>query len=504
MNRDRAIAAGSNWFAFAAALAVAFLLTPFLIRTLGPARYDIWCVVEAILAYFTLLDLGVGAYLVTAVARGRRSTAEIDRVTSASLAIFSVAGAVVLAVGVPLAIVLAPRLGDRIGDPADATGFMLVMLVNLAVTLPTSLFGSMLEGLERYVVRSIVKVIALAVRATGYVLAARAFGTLLPLAVISLIVTLLEAGVSAWCCRRAVPGWRPSRATIDRATLREVRGYSWHAFLAMLAGRITLQTGAVVVGLLLPTGQVTAFATAARLIDYAKTLLRTVTATLTPGIAALDAVGDRDGIRRLVLRATAFTVAIAIPLNVGLLLFGRAFLTRWVGAEIADAAFAPLAILASTVTIGVAQSAAARVLYGLGRLKGFARLALAEAAVNLALTLFLIGPLSTAGVALAVAAPNALFCVATIAVACRAAGIAAKSYAVALARPVAVGLVPTAIWLAIGSPAATWPSILGFGAAGLAAWGAVWAFVALVSPGVKKRRPLTYLSSRQSASGHLL
>ena len=102
---SRIVAASCNWFAFAAALAVAFFLTPHLIRSLGPARYDVWCVVEAMLAYFTLFDLGVGACLVRSAARCHSTgdTVGMNRVASCSLAIFAVAGACTLCIGIPLA-----------------------------------------------------------------------------------------------------------------------------------------------------------------------------------------------------------------------------------------------------------------------------------------------------------------------------------------------------------------------------------------------------------------
>jgi hypothetical protein len=92
----------------------------------------------------------------------------------------------------------------------------------------------------------------------------------------------------------------------------------------------------------------------------------------------MEARGDHAGIRRLFLTATRWVLYIVLPVNLGLWFFGRPFLVRWVPAVGADAV-PPLAVLSATLTVGVAQSAASRVLYGLGRLKLFARLALAEA-----------------------------------------------------------------------------------------------------------------------------
>ncbi|MFO0849514.1 MAG: oligosaccharide flippase family protein [Gemmataceae bacterium] len=467
--RSMLLGAGTNWLAFAATLAVSFLLTPYLIRTLGPARYDVWCVAEAVLAYFTLLDMGVAVCLVRSVARhhatGDRDA--VNRVASASLAVFLAAGAVAVVVGVPVLLVLAGRLDAKTDDP-HVLPFLLLMLANLAATLPLSVFPGVLDGLERFAAKSAVRVGALALRTGGLVAAMEWSPGLLPLAVVYTAANLLEHGVLTGLCFRFLPGLRFARSLVDRDTLRGIFGYSRDAFLAMLAGRITLQTGAIVIGLLLPAGQVTLFVTASRLVEYAKTLLRTITATLTPGVSALEARGDWAGIGRLFLTATRWVLYIVVPVNLGLWYFGRPFLVRWVGPEVGDASFPAAAVLALTLSVGVAQSVASRILYGLGRLRLFARLALAEGALNLLLTAALIRPFGVEGVAWAVAVPNLLFCGLVLAHTLRTLGVSAGDYLwQGWMKPVAAGLVPAAVWALLEGVEPTWAGIAVGIAAGL-------------------------------------
>ena len=51
----------ANWSGFAAHLVVVFFLSPRLVHGLGDRRYDIWSLVESVLAYLMLFDLGVAA-----------------------------------------------------------------------------------------------------------------------------------------------------------------------------------------------------------------------------------------------------------------------------------------------------------------------------------------------------------------------------------------------------------------------------------------------------------
>ncbi len=181
-----------------------------------------------------------------------------------------------------------------------------------------------------------------------------------------------------------------------------------------------MQTGAVIVGGF-PHGRLGgSLRLRARLVELAKNMLRPATTTLTPAVSEREATGDFDGVRRVLLDGTRWALYLVLPIHLGLLVFGKPFFARWVGGpQYAEWCFPTMAVLSATLTIGVAQSVASRILYGMGKLKLFARLALVEAAVNLALSLVLVETFGIVGIAVAVAVPNVLFCLFVITYACR-------------------------------------------------------------------------------------
>ncbi len=471
-SRSLAVAAATNWAAFACAMAVSFFMAPYLIRGLGDARYGVWSVVENILAYFTLLDMGVAACLVRFVARhhaaGERD--ELNRLVSACLAVFLAAAGVVMLVGTAIVPFVGPGLERKLGEPGDVPAFMLLMLANVALTLPLSVFPTILDGLQRFGAKSAVRLVFIALRVGGTVFVMETRPGLLALGVVYAVTNLLEHAAAAALAFHYVPGLRISRRLIDRETLTRVKGYSVDSFLAMFAGRVTVQTGAVVVGGFLTVTAAAHYAIAARLVETAKGLLRSVTTTLTPAVSEREATGDMAGVRRVFLDGTRAVLYLVLPIHLGLLAFGRPFLARWVGgAEYADRCFPAAAILSATLTIGVAQSVASRILYGTGRLRLFARLALVEAALNLALSLALVGPYGLEGVAAAVAGPNLLFCTVTIAYAASVLEVGAGTYLRrAWLRPLIAALAPAAVWWALPPAAATWAAIATGLATGLA------------------------------------
>jgi len=193
-----------------------------------------------------------------------------------------------------------------------------------------------------------------------------------------------------------------------------------------------------------------------------KNLLRAATTTLTPAISQREAVNDREGLRRLFLDATRAVLYIALPVHGGLVFFGHAFLNRWLGSSsVADASYPVVLILSLTLTLGVAQSVAARVLYGVGQLRGFARWALLEGAAVLTIGLLVASFWHLMGLAVAVAIPNVLFCLWTIMAACRHTHTNWGEYwQRSCKRPLVCVTLPLIIWWAIGPIPAEWQALM--------------------------------------------
>jgi O-antigen/teichoic acid export membrane protein len=454
------LGATTNWLAFAATLLVSFFLTPYLVHKLGDGPYGVWAFVERILAYFTLFDLGIAACVVRFVARlhatGERE--ELSRLVSTCLALFLMLGTLLFAVGGGLIPFLISPLAEAGVPRGEILGFALLMLGNLAVTLPLSLFPSILDGLERFAAKSLIRIVFLTIRTVGTILIMENRPSLWNLGLLFTACNLLEHTAFAIMARRLLPGLRFSRRYVDRPTLKRVKGYSLDAFLAMVAGRTCVQSGTIIVGLFFGAAPVTFFTLASSLVENAKALLRAATNTLTPAVSALEAAGNIDAIRRMFLRGTRTVLYLILPVHLGLIVFGRPFLTIWLGdALYADRCYPALVILSSTLTLVIAQSMASRVLYGMGKLRVFARAALLEAGVNILLSLLLGRWFGVVGVAIGVAVPNFLMCCCVIFITVRELRIDLSSYVSrAWLRPLAASMALLSVWLLVDWPMTGW------------------------------------------------
>lgn len=490
--------AAAKWVGFAVQVAVAFVMSPLLIRALGDQRYGVWSLIESLLAYLLLFDFGVAASLVRYVARFEAGgdQHQVNRVFStcmvmglaAAAAVLLLTGLLALGVSVLLAADAAQSLGPGVltGGPVVAAlrgqmlhegRWMLALLgLNLALSLPLRSFSCVIEGLGHYPVQALIRVGSIVVR-TGLLLAVIwNQGGLISLALAITAFNLLEHALSAAAAWYFMPGLRFSFALADRETFRLIRGYSLYAFLAMVAGRISFQSDALVIGAFLTAQHITFFTIACRLIEYAKDSLHVATTVLTPAASALEARGECETLRRMLLVSTRYVVWIILPVQVGLWLLGPSFIALWVGPQYVATSYPTLAILAAPLAFAMAQSVSARFLYGLGRLKWYARFMLAEAGVNLVLSLILVQFHGITGVALGTALPNVLACTAVMLMTCRILQLNVIGYLrEVFAAPLACAALLTLGWWVFLDPSAltSWGRFVLAGGCGVAGYGAL-------------------------------
>jgi O-antigen/teichoic acid export membrane protein len=476
--------AAASWLGFAAQVVATFFLSPILIHGLGDDRYGIWALVDSVLAYLMLFDLGVAAAVVRFVARfeAARDREELNRVFSTSVFIFAAAGAIALGVGATIALCCLHVLRVPPELQAETQITIILLSCNLALGLPLGVFPAVLDGLGRYPAKTIVRTAGLILRIPLFMLIIHSGGGLIEMAWMITGSNVLEHLALAGAARWYLPELRLSLRGIDRATFSRIRGYSLHALLAMLAGRISFQTDSLVISAFRAPQFITYFAIGARLTEYVKSSMRAITTVLTPAVSTLEAQGDHAAIQRLLVNGTRYVLWSALPIQAGLMLLGRSFLALWLDTPDMDystKSYPVLVILAIPLALALSQSITGRILYGLGKLRWYARFAILEALANLLLSVALVTPLGINGVAWGTTIPNLVANGILVVYGCRLLRVGVRTYLRrAFLAPVAVTTLLAIGWLAatIRWTPTTWPELILTAAMGTAAYAlvAVW------------------------------
>ena len=446
--------------------AVSFVMAPIVLRALGDGRYGVWTFVESFLAYLMLFDLGVAASLVRFVPRhvATEDRDGLNRVFSACLVFFLALAGIAFLVGTTFTFAFSDYLLRLSPDDATAIGgevriVFLLAVVNFALSLPLSVFPAVLDGLGALTAKSATRTAFLLLRVPAVIAVLGTDHGLVYMVLVLTASSLLEHLCLAALVFRRLPGLRFLPRSVDRATLRQVRGYSLDSFLAMIAGRLSFQTDAFVIGSVLGPQAITFFGFGSKLVELAKAVLRSPTWALTAAVSALDARGEHDRVRAYFLRGSRFALYLVLPIQVGLYVYGRSFLALWLGPTYAAASGPTMEILAAPLALTVAQSVGSRVLYGVGRIRLFSRVALLEGAVNVLVSVALVVPFGIEGVAIGTAVPHTAFCLTVLWLAGRTTGVTWQEYTrSAVLKPVLAACVGTIAWVlfAAVAPATTW------------------------------------------------
>ena len=396
-----------NWGTFVFSVAVTFVQAPFVVRTLGNTSYGIWVLVAAMVGYLGLLDFGVRSAVTRYIAKlhAQREDRDASVLLSTALSIFGALGAIAIAVTAVIALVIVARLHLTRAEIHTARVLVALGGLTMASTLVSGAFGGVVIGLQRFDVSGQIEIVVTALRALAIYGVLKAGFGLTGLALTMLAASVIRMAVLAIVARRLYPELRVDRARWDRAWSQRIFAFSLYSTLITFSTTVILYTDSLVIGAFLPAAQITFFSIAASLTDYARTLVRGVSTTMTPRTSAMEGEGT-DAMARMVVRVLRFATVLILPVAVTFLIRGASFIRLWMGADYG----APSGVLLRILTLSMVFYAASQVLgaslLGVSSHRVFVPLFVAEAAANVLLSIILVRRMGLPGVAWGTTIPS--------------------------------------------------------------------------------------------------
>ena len=387
---------------------VSFLITPFVVHSLGDRMYGIWALVGAFVGYYGLLELGlssaVGRYIAMALGAGDQE--RCNEVFNTSLALFCLLGIVVLLVSCLVA-VFAPHFIKRPEDAAIFWKAILLLGASLAVAFPMRVFKGVLEAHLRFNRTAEIDLLTLALR-TILVIGALLLGyKVVALAWATFLAALPAVFLYPYFLFKDLPFLKVSSRHWLRGIAKELFSFSSYTFVGHLGGILRGGIGPFIIAPFLGFAGVAHYKIATMLAGYYDELTSSLVGVFVPVFSRLEGAGDRGAIKRILFFSTKITVCAIGFLAFGLIAFGKAFIARWVGPSYDDA-YPCLVLLVLGFTCALCQRPSVYVLYALFRHKFLAFLICVEGAANLTLGLILVRHHGLTGVALGMFIPLAV------------------------------------------------------------------------------------------------
>jgi len=220
------------------------------------------------------------------------------------------------------------------------------------------------------------------------------------LAAMTIPVTVIWFAPTVWLIHRIAPDLRFGLRGAKRSEVRRVALFSSSLFGIQIAGVVKLQSDEIVIGAALNVKLITPYSLARRVSGLPSQLAYQFVQVILPTASRLDAEGDIDRLREVMLSGLRITTAGFVVIAGALIAFAAPFLHAWVGGTFASAEnIVVLLTLAALAQVMISPASAS--MQAMTRHRPLVAFALASAALNLVLSIILATQMGVKGVALA-------------------------------------------------------------------------------------------------------
>ena len=274
---------------------VGVIYTPIMLRYLGDNEYGVYSVATAVISFLAMLDLGFGQTLVRFNvkyrAEGQREKAE--RCSGMFLMMYLVLGAAALVIGLLLSNHFLPVLFGKKFTAAELNTLkqvLSILIVNLAVSFPLSVFSSLITAHERFVFGKVTAILTTVLTYGGILIVLVQGYKSVAMAAVTTVVSIAMKLFMVWYCLARMKV-RVSLARPEGEMLRSIFAFSFFVFLNILIDQLYASTDKFILGAVCGSAAVTVYTVGVQFNGYFQQLSTAVSGVFLPHVTKLRAQG---------------------------------------------------------------------------------------------------------------------------------------------------------------------------------------------------------------------
>lgn len=328
---------------------IGLVYTPFMLRMMGQSEYGLYSLVASVVAYLTVFDFGFGNAIIRYTAKFR-AEGKIDEQYSMFgmfLLLYLGIGILTFLAGLGLYFNVDTLFANTMSfEELDKAQLMILLLVfNLAVTFPLSIFGSIITAYEDFIFQKIVNIIRIILNPIVMVILLLIGYRALGMVVVTSVFNIITLLINWWYCKYKLK-IRINFGFCDWSLLKEISGFSFFVFMKLILDKVYWSTGQFVVGVYAGTIAVAVYAIAMQMRNYYLAFSCGLTSVFLPRLTAM--VANRatvSEISDLFIRISRLQCHIVGLIMAGFILFGKSFIILWAGLDYSDSYIISLIIM---------------------------------------------------------------------------------------------------------------------------------------------------------------
>lgn len=341
---------------------VQLVYTPVMIQLLGQSEYGLYTLVGSVVSYLSLFSLGfTGAYL-RFFSRYQKENDKlaVARLNGMFLSLFVAMSLAAILCGMILSCFTSQVFGTNLSveELNKAQILMRFLVINIALTFPSSLMDSIISAHEQFLFQRIVSLLGIVCNPLICLpLLIMGQGSVAVVAVTTMI-TIMKLVVNSWYCFRKLD-ISISFSNFDGTLIREIAGFSFFIFLNMIIDQINWSVDKFILGRVSGTGAVAIYGVGAQinsLYTLFSTSISSVFAPRVNRIAANNSKTMKDEFTEIFIKVGRIQSLVLLLVVSGFVVFGKYFITNiYTTIEYADSYYVAM-LLIIPVTVPLIQN----------------------------------------------------------------------------------------------------------------------------------------------------
>lgn len=341
-----------NYLGEAIKILTALIYTPIMLRLLGQSEYGLYQLVSSTVAYLSLLSLGFGSAYVRYYSKYRvkEDNPGIAKLNGMFISVFCAMAMVCLLCGIVMVANAQRIFGTGLTAPEleKAKILLAILIVNMALTFPNSVFNCYITAHEQFVFQRLVTLVqnilnpflTLPLLLLGYGSVA--------MVLISTFLTVLSFGMNIYFCSKKLKMKFVFKG-MEFSLLKEMSVFTFFIFLNQIIDQINWNVDKFILGRVSGTAAVAIYGVGGQINNLYMSLTNKVAPVYVPEVNRIVMENSPDCDKRLSVLLNdvgRVTFILCVYIFVGFLFCGKNFVQWWAGAEYVDAYYVSLLLIA--------------------------------------------------------------------------------------------------------------------------------------------------------------
>lgn len=329
--------------------AIGFLYIPLLIYYLGKNEYGLYQLMGSILVYLGLFDFGLSntvtrfysKYIALNDKKGQENLLAI------SIIIYSFLSLILILLGGIFYFFLDEIFSNSLtqSELISAKKIYIVILITSSITVATMVFNSIITANEKFIflrVLSIVQTLLIPIVSLAvFQIESSALILVVTKAILNIFIILIKIYYSIRALKVKIKLHK-----FDVSVLKDMSIYSFFIFLTVVMDQIFWRADQVILGIILGTSSVAVYSVGSQLVMYYMTLSTAVSGVFLPHITKkVTKNASNFELTEVFVRIGRLQYILLGAVMTGFLLFGREFISVWIGKGFSETYYITLIIM---------------------------------------------------------------------------------------------------------------------------------------------------------------